>query len=59
MVTAKSATPGVQRFERKVARPEGDTSNLQDKILEELASWDTELKRINSPALPPNKGGKP
>lgn len=42
-----------------MARPEGDTSNLQDEILEELANWDTELKRINSPALPPNKGGKP
>lgn len=42
-----------------MAHPEGDTSNLQDEILGELAEWDKELKRINSPALRPNGEAKP
>jgi len=34
-----------------MARPEGDSSNFHDALFETLENWNTELKRIDSPAL--------
>lgn len=42
-----------------MARPAGGTSNLPDAIFETLENWDAELKRIDSPALRPDREPKP
>ncbi|WP_277399064.1 hypothetical protein [Achromobacter xylosoxidans] len=42
-----------------MAHLDAETSNRNEAILEELASWNTELTRLNSPALKPGKEVKP
>ncbi len=46
-------------FWGKMAHLDAETSNQHEAILEELANWNTELKRLNSPALQPGKEAKP
>ena len=46
-------------FLGKMAHLDAETSNRNEAILEELANWNTELKRLNSPALQPGKEVKP
>lgn len=42
-----------------MVRVDAHISNPQEAILEELTSWNTELMRLNSPALRPGKEAKP
>jgi hypothetical protein len=46
-------------WDPELAHLDAETSNRNDAILEELANWNTELKRLNSPALQPGKEVKP
>lgn len=52
---------GIRRAQRLalMAHLDAETSNRNEAILEELANWNTELKRLNSPALQPGKEVKP
>jgi len=44
---------------KPLVRPEGESSNPHDALLQELADWDTELTRLNSPALRKTGEAKP
>ncbi len=42
-----------------LAHPEGESSNPHDALLQELADWNAELTRLNSPALRKTLEAKP
>jgi hypothetical protein len=48
---ARAGQTRPRKAERKLAHPEGESSNFHNAIRQKLADWDAELTRLNAPAL--------